>query len=97
MASGAGWRRKRYLSEILITAAGIAMSQIELQQAKEQFEELIERAANGEAITIVKDNQPLVQLVPVAPAKKRHFGSAKGLIEIADDFDEPLDDFREYR
>jgi predicted DNA-binding antitoxin AbrB/MazE fold protein len=27
---------------------------------------------------------------------RRTFGSAKGLISIADDFDEPLEDFREY-
>jgi hypothetical protein len=26
----------------------------------------------------------------------RRFGSAKGLIEMAEDFDEPLEDFREY-
>lgn len=28
--------------------------------------------------------------------KQRIFGSAKGLIKIAEDFDEPLEDFREY-
>jgi predicted DNA-binding antitoxin AbrB/MazE fold protein len=28
--------------------------------------------------------------------RQRTFGSAKGLIRIADDFDEPLEDFREY-
>lgn len=28
---------------------------------------------------------------------KRKAGLAKGLIEMADDFDEPLDDFKEYR
>ncbi len=82
MASGAGWRRKRYLSEILITAAGIAMSQIEWQQAKEQFAELIERAANGEAITIVKDNKPLAQLGPVASLEdEKGEGSAQALLE----------------
>jgi predicted DNA-binding antitoxin AbrB/MazE fold protein len=30
------------------------------------------------------------------PRRQRTFGSAKGLITIADDFDEPLEDFREY-
>jgi hypothetical protein len=29
--------------------------------------------------------------------KKRTAGLAKGLIEIGDDFDEPLEDFKEYR
>lgn len=28
--------------------------------------------------------------------RKRVFGSAKGLIRMAEDFDEPLEDFREY-
>ncbi len=82
MASGAGLRRKRYLSEILITVAGIAMSQIEWQQAKEQFAELVERAANGEAIIIAKDNKPLAQLGPVSPAKnKKDEGLAQELLE----------------
>lgn len=82
MASGAGLRRKRYWSEILITAAGIAMSQIEFQQAKEQFAELIERAANGEAIIIAKDNKPLAQLGPVSPAMhEKGEGSAQTLLE----------------
>ncbi len=75
-------RRKRYLSEILITVAGIAMSQIEMQQAKEQFAELVERAANGEAITILNDNQPLAQLGPVSPAmNEKGEGLAQELLE----------------
>jgi PHD/YefM family antitoxin component YafN of YafNO toxin-antitoxin module len=30
-------------------------------------------------------------------ARQRVFGSSRGLIKIADDFDAPLDDFKEYR
>ncbi|MCA1752807.1 MAG: DUF2281 domain-containing protein, partial [Flavobacteriales bacterium] len=30
------------------------------------------------------------------PMKKRKAGLAKGLIKMKDDFDEPLDDFKEY-
>jgi len=30
------------------------------------------------------------------PVKERKFGIAKGLIEIAQDFDEPLEDLKEY-
>ncbi|MCP5174154.1 MAG: DUF2281 domain-containing protein [Moraxellaceae bacterium] len=37
------------------------------------------------------DNQPVLK------TKKRVFGSAKGLIKIADDFDEPLQDFVDYQ
>lgn len=35
--------------------------------------------------------------VPLAHAQGRpHFGSAKGLITLSEDFDEPLEDFAEY-
>jgi hypothetical protein len=35
-----------------------------------------------------KQQQPLLQ--------KRQFGAGKGLVTMSDDFDEPLDDFKEY-
>lgn len=73
------------------------MTQIELQQAKERFLELIELAASGEEIIISKGEQPFVKLLPISQRKKqRQFGSAKGLITIAEDFDAPLEDFKEY-
>jgi len=34
--------------------------------------------------------------VSVRKHKKRQFGSAKGMITMADDFDDPLEDFQEY-
>jgi antitoxin (DNA-binding transcriptional repressor) of toxin-antitoxin stability system len=44
-----------------------------------------------------KDDRPVVKLVPVAALKALPlFGSAKGLITIADNFDAPLEDFDEY-
>ena len=52
---------------------------------------LIEKEAGQDA--------QLVQLVavPEKPKRKPRFGSAKGLIiYMADDFDAPLEDFREY-
>jgi hypothetical protein len=30
------------------------------------------------------------------PLQKRQFGAGKGLVTMSDDFDEPLDDFKEY-
>jgi prevent-host-death family protein len=73
------------------------MRQVTLDQATTHLTELIEAAMGGETIVIVKDNQPAVQLVPVPPIRRQpKFGSAKGLIEVADDFDAPLDDFAEY-
>ena len=58
------------------------MLQVEIKQAKEQFSELVERAANGEEIIIARDNQPLVQLVPVARARHANDeGSAQTLLD----------------
>ncbi len=73
------------------------MTQIDLQQANECFSALAELVAKGEEILIVKDNQPFIKLVPVTPARKRrHFGSAQGLIQMTDDFTQPLEEFRDY-
>ncbi|BAY25866.1 hypothetical protein NIES2100_56740 [Calothrix sp. NIES-2100] len=73
------------------------MQQITLDEASQHLSDLVEAALSGEEIIIIKDNQPVVKLTPVAPVKRRpQFGSAKGLITISDDFDEPLEDFKEY-
>lgn len=73
------------------------MTQVDLNQAKDRFLELVELAASGEEVLISRKDEPLVRLTSVAqPRKQRRFGSAKGLIEIGEDFDEPLDDFEEY-
>lgn len=73
------------------------MTQIDLQQAIHLFPALAELAASGEEVIIAKNNQPFIKLVSAKPIKKRrHFGSAQGLIQMADDFNEPLEDFQKY-
>jgi antitoxin (DNA-binding transcriptional repressor) of toxin-antitoxin stability system len=73
------------------------MHQVKLDEAKTRLLDLIEAAIRGEDVFILKDDQQTVQLVPVElPERRPHFGSAKGLIVIADDFDAPLADFNEY-
>jgi antitoxin (DNA-binding transcriptional repressor) of toxin-antitoxin stability system len=69
---------------------------ITLKEAQAHLLDLIESALQGTTVLIAKDNQQIVQLVPVAQPMRRQFGSAKGLIAIADDFDAPLADFEEY-
>ncbi len=50
-----------------------------------------------EAIIITKQGLPIAKIVGISKKKKqREFGSAKGLIKMADDFDAPLEDFKEY-
>ena len=75
------------------------MPQIDIAKALDEIAELIDAAINGEEVIITKDDLPVVKLMPISPPKKRRsplFGSDKGLIAISDDFDEPLEEFREY-
>lgn len=73
------------------------MQTIDLHEVKENLAELVKLAADGEEIVITKEHKPFVKLVPAIERKQqRQFGSAKGLIKIAEDFDEPLEDFKEY-
>ena len=75
------------------------MTQIDIKDAQAHLFELVEQAADGEEVVITKNNQSVVKLVAttaVPTEGHRQFGSAKGLITIADDFDEPLADFNEY-
>lgn len=72
--------------------------QIDVEQAQATLPELIEEAMNGNEIVITRDHQPLVRLVEARQptGRGRRPGSLKGLITIAEDFDEPLEDFRDY-
>lgn len=81
---------------MLTTNPQLVMSHVDIDQAKNQFEELIERVVGGEDVVITKSNQPLVRLSLIRAKRERHFGSVKGKIWISDDFDAPLDDFRDY-
>lgn len=73
------------------------MQQINLEEASKHLPDLIEAALRGEEIVIAKDDQPVVKLTPVSPAKRRpQFGSAKGLVTISEDFDDPIEDFKDY-
>lgn len=74
------------------------METIDINQALTEISKLIEKAVDGEEIIITKNNQPIVKLVSLQPPPTRAplFGSDRGLISITDDFDEPLEDFKDY-
>lgn len=66
---------------------------VKLDEAKARLLDLIEAAIRGEEVFILKNDHPVVQLVPLEPTERRpHFGSAKGLIVMAEDFDAPFED-----
>ena len=73
------------------------MQQIDIDNAKICLDRLFQSALNGEEVVITQNDQPVLKLVRIAqPQKRRQSGSAKGLITMSDDFDQPLEDFREY-
>ncbi len=73
------------------------MHQVTIEEAKIQLPELIEAAVQGEDVFITKEDQQVVKLVAVVQSGQRpQFGSAAGLIQMSDDFDDPLPDFNEY-
>jgi antitoxin (DNA-binding transcriptional repressor) of toxin-antitoxin stability system len=73
------------------------MQQVTIEQAKINLAVLVEAALKGEEI-IIEEDEKAVKLVPFQLHKPRpQFGSAKDLIEIKDNFDEPIEDFAEYQ
>jgi antitoxin (DNA-binding transcriptional repressor) of toxin-antitoxin stability system len=72
------------------------MLQMSLEEAKDCLAELINAVLRGETVVIVKGHQEAVQLVPAVPMPQRQFGSAKGLITMAEDFDAPMPEMDAY-
>ena len=72
--------------------------QVNIHEAKTQLSKLIQAALNGKQVIIARGNKPVVRLEVLPEIRgKRRIGNAKGLIlAMDDDFDEPLDDLREY-
>lgn len=72
--------------------------QVNIHDAKSQLSRLIQLSLEGEEVVIAKNNQPVVRLQAIKPTiKKRQLGSMKGFVlSVADDFDQPLDDFQDY-
>lgn len=71
------------------------MLKIDAADPQIKLHELINAILEGEGIVILTA-EDAIQLVPVSTKKRRRAGTAEGLIWIADDFDAPLDDFKEY-
>ncbi len=73
------------------------MHELALKEAESRLAELVAEAADGIDVVITRDDGAVFKIVPLEPAEPRpRFGSARGLIEMADDFDEPLEDFKAY-
>lgn len=70
---------------------------VDVKQARSRLEELVGQAARGEEVILTQEGQPVAKIIPVKRrAARRRFGSAKGLIRMREDFDEPIEDFHRY-
>jgi len=73
------------------------MIQVNIHQAKTHLSRLIQKAIEGEEVIISKSNKPIVKLTQIFRiSPNRKLGSAKGMIHLSDDFNEPIDDFADY-
>ena len=74
------------------------MTTASIHEAKTHLSKLIQKALAGEEVIIANAGKPVVKLVPIEqPEKKiREFGGWEGQVWMADDFDAPLDDFKDY-
>ena len=74
------------------------MHQVNIHEAKTHFSKLIKEVLNGGEVIIAKGNKPIAKIISIEQRKSpRKLGTAKGRMEIAIDFDAPLDDFSEYQ
>ncbi len=77
--------------------------QVETDSVQAKLPEMLAAAKNGDEVLIVENNRPIAQLITVKadepwtpPKSGRKAGSMKGKIWIADDFDAPLEEFKDY-
>jgi antitoxin (DNA-binding transcriptional repressor) of toxin-antitoxin stability system len=80
------------------------MIQVTVAEAQQRLRELLSAAEAGETVTIRSESGRTFALSVQSPTPVvspdwpgyPHAGSAKGLIGIFDDFDEPLEELKEY-
>ncbi len=72
--------------------------QVTIHEAKTHLSKLIKKALKGEEVIIANRNQPLIRLMPLPDAQPdRRIGGAEDIIlHMTEDFDAPLDDFKDY-
>ena len=70
------------------------MTSVALDIAQKELPSLIDDVLLGGHVLITRDKTPVDEIIPVSGLKPSPiFGSAKGMIAMAEDFDAPLTDF----
>jgi prevent-host-death family protein len=79
------------------------MANQRIEVAEARLAELVAAVQGGDEVVLTHDGQPVARLLParttvalVGITGPRKAGSARGLVFIRDDFDDPLEGFRDY-
>ena len=72
------------------------MIQIPVKQAPSELDELLNKVARGQELVIIGSDGLAFKIMALPRAPKPVFGSARGLVRIGPDFDEPIEGFEEY-
>jgi len=97
----ANHRGPPFLSGIL-PRRRLTISQVLLEGPTSRLTRFVEQMSRGEEVIIGRDGTLVVKMVPLSEEKSTeepisHFGNTKDiLIYMADDFDAPLEDFKDY-
>ena len=65
-------------------------------EAKTHLSRILDRVDRGQVYVITKRGRPVAELRPIAAPKGIRFGMDAGKITMSDDFDAPLEDFKDY-
>jgi prevent-host-death family protein len=68
----------------------MAMSTVSVEQAQEDFGDLLARVEEGEEVVITRAGRAVAKLVAYGVRGKRGFGSLKGRTKLDDSFFDPL-------
>jgi len=75
----------------------MSVEEIGAFEAKTRLSELLERVSRGQVYRITKRGRPIAELRPIEGAAGRpRFGSDRGRVVIAEDFDAPLGEMQDY-
>lgn len=69
--------------------------QVNVHEAKTTLSRLLERVEAGEEVTIARNGVPVARLLPARRSAGFPFGSERGRVWMADDFDEPSPEIEE--
>lgn len=75
------------------------MKAYEISGSDERLIDMVDEACRGEEVVLTKGSSPVARIIPVVALHQGppRAGSMRGMVWMADDFDAPLVDFREYQ